>query len=243
MIYEKIILNLQRHKKQFALLIDPDKHNDGSLLKTIHTANEANVDFILVGGSIISNTLENTIEILKKNSTIPIIIFPGSLLQISENADAILLLSLISGRNPDFLIGNQVVAAPMLKKSNLEVLSTGYILIESGKTSSVEYMSNTKPIPYDKVDIAVATAIAGEMLGHKLVYIEAGSGAPKPVSSKMISEVKKHLKIPLIAGGGIRTAEDVENVCKAGADILVIGTAIEKEMEKIKKFAAIIHQF
>lgn len=243
MIYDIIISKQKINQKQFALLIDPDKHIEQSLIDTILCANYAKVDFIFIGGSLILSALENCIKTLKANTSIPLILFPGSLLQINDKADGILLLSLISGRNPEFIIGNQVVAAPVLKNTKLEILPTGYILIESGITSSVEYMSNTKPIPYEKNDIAVATAIAGEMLGLKLIYLEAGSGAPKPVSSKMIAAVKQYVNIPIIAGGGIRTKQDVENACQAGADIIVIGSAFEQSLENINEFSDLIHNF
>ena len=165
------------------------------------------------------------------------------MLQISNDADGILFLSLISGRNPEYLIGNHVVAAPLLKKSKLEILPTGYILIESGNLTSVEYISNTLPIPANKVDIAVATAIAGEMLGNKLIYLEAGSGAKYHVNKNIISKVKENINIPLIVGGGIKTNEEISEVCKAGADIVVIGTAIEKEPDLLKNFSEIVHSF
>jgi len=229
------------NKKAFALLIDPDKHNNKTLIKTVSLANKAKVDFIFVGGSLMSVNIEESIKIIKENCSIPVILFPGSLLQISLNADAILLLTLISGRNPDLLIGNHVIAANILKKSQIEILSTGYMIIENGKTTSVEYMSNTKPIPRDKVDIAVATAIAGEMIGNKLIYMEAGSGALVPINTNMISEVKKNISVPLIVGGGLKTEKDIKVVCKAGADVIVIGNAIEKDTSFIEKASEIIH--
>jgi len=240
MIYRTLTKYLNK-KKAFALLIDPDKHNNKTLIKTVNLANKAKVDFIFVGGSLMSVNIEESIKIIKENCSIPVILFPGSLLQISLNADAILLLTLISGRNPDLLIGNHVVAANILKKSKIEILSTGYMIIENGKTTSVEYMSNTKPIPRDKVDIAVATAIAGEMIGNKLIYMEAGSGALIPINTDMISEVKKNISVPLIVGGGLKTEKDIKDVCKAGADVIVIGNAIEKDTSFIEKAAEIIH--
>ena len=251
MIYKTIINNKNSNKKQFALLIDPDKHNSdiqtyqerkSGLLSIIEAANDAKVDFVLIGGSLILHTIDNVIALIKKNCSVPVILFPGSLFQISEKADGILLLSLISGRNPDFLIGNQVIAAPLLKKSGLEIIPTGYMLIESGKTTSVEYISNTKPIPHEKNDIAIATAIAGEMLGNKLIYLEAGSNAPQPISSKMIAEIKKNINVPLIVGGGIKTKDQITEICKAGADIIVVGTAIENDLTLLKDFSAIVHR-
>jgi len=165
-------------------------------------------------------------------------LFPGSLLQLSDKADGILLLSLISGRNPDYLIGNHVLAANFLKKSGLEIIPTGYILIDGKSVSSVEYISNTRPIPVEKPDIVVATALAGEMLGHKLIYLEAGSGADRRISEQVVAEVKKNIGIPLMVGGGIRNPEDVLNLYRAGADIIVIGTAAEEDPHILSKMAA-----
>ena len=164
-------------------------------------------------------------------------------MQISSQADGILLLSLISGRNPDFLIGNHVVAAPFLKKSGLEIISTAYMLIESGQTTSVEYMSNTKPIPSNKPDIASSTALAGEMLGLSLVYLDAGSGAQQAVPSILIQEVKTTTSIPLIVGGGLHSLDNVRDACEAGADMLVVGTATEHNPNQIKQFADLVHGF
>ena len=243
MIYNNILQKQKNKKKQLALLIDPDKQNTQSLIEVAQKANENKVDFILIGGSIISNSINDVIETVKKNCSIPVVLFPGSLLQVSNKADGILLLSLISGRNPDFLIGNHVVAAPLLKKSKLEILSTGYILINSGVSTSVAYMSNSTPIPYDKTDIAVATAIAGEMLGHKLIYLEAGSGAPKPVDTKMVKEVKKNINVPLIVGGGISTKKELISICDAGADVIVIGTAFEKNLNLLNDFSEVIRNY
>jgi phosphoglycerol geranylgeranyltransferase len=202
MIYNALIANAA---KKVALLIDPDNHTDASLIKTLSVARTAAIDFVLVGGSLISKPIDRFVEIIKKESTAPVILFPGSLLQLSEKADGILLLSLISGRNPDYLIGNHVLAAHFLKKSGLEIIPTGYILIDGKSVSSVEYISNTRPIPVEKPDIVVATAMAGEMLGHKLIYLEAGSGADRRVSEGLVANVKKNIGIPLMVGGGIRT--------------------------------------
>jgi putative glycerol-1-phosphate prenyltransferase len=174
---------------------------------------------------------------------LPVILFPGSIFQISDKADGILLLSLISGRNPDLLIGNHVIAAPILKKTSLEIISTGYMLIDGGNKTSVEYMSNTKPIPSDKADIAAATEFAGELIGNKLIYLEAGSGAKNHVNENLIKEVKKSINIPLIVGGGISDIKKLDKICKAGADIIVTGTAFEKNSGLIKAFSKKIHSF
>ncbi len=238
MIYDSILQKTGKHK-QIALLVDPDKDEKDSLIKTLQVANQHSVDFILIGGSLISNPVDPVIDLIKGNSSIPVLLFPGSLLQISDHADGILLLSLVSGRNPDFLIGNHITAAPLLKKSNLEIISTAYILIESGVTTSVEYMSYTKPIPAEKPDIAIATALASEMLGYKLIYLEAGSGARSRVPETIISRVKQQISIPLIVGGGIRSKKDAGNVYKAGADIIVVGNAIEKNPELLGEISSL----
>jgi phosphoglycerol geranylgeranyltransferase len=238
MIYDSI-LHKTGKQKQIALLVDPDKYEEDSLIRTLQVANQHRIDFILIGGSLISNPVDPVIDLIRRNSSIPVLLFPGSLLQISDHADGILLLSLVSGRNPDFLIGNHIIAAPLLRKSNLEILSTAYILVESGVPTSVEYMSNTKPIPSDKPDIAIATALAAEMLGYKLIYLEAGSGAASPVPEAMIRGVKQQVNVPLIVGGGIRSKKDARAIYKAGADIIVIGNAIEKSPELLGEIASL----
>ncbi|MDA3778814.1 MAG: geranylgeranylglyceryl/heptaprenylglyceryl phosphate synthase [Bacteroidales bacterium] len=230
MIFDDILKQTKTNKKLFALLIDPDNYSKTKLIQVIDSANQARVDLIFVGGSLLSNSIDETIKTIKDNTDIPVVLFPGNVLQISSKADAILLLSLISGRNPDLLIGNHVIAASHIKKSKLEVIPTGYILINGGKISSVEYMSNTKPIPADKTDIAVATAMAGEMLGLKTIYMEAGSGAKNSLNIEMIKKVKQNINLPLIVGGGLNTPEEIRNTVNAGADIVVIGTAIENNI-------------
>ncbi len=238
MIYDSI-LHKTGKRKQIALLVDPDKIEEDSLIETLRVASRNSIDFILIGGSLISNPVDPVIDLIKGNSSIPVLLFPGSLLQISNHADGILLLSLVSGRNPDFLIGNHIIAAPLLKKSNLEIISTAYILIESGVTTSVEYMSYTKPIPSDKPDIAIATALASEMLGYKLIYLEAGSGASTRVPEAIIKGVKQHVTVPVIVGGGIRSKEDAADIYAAGADILVVGNAIEKNPGLLGEIASL----
>lgn len=233
MIYTDILTKLKT-RKLFAILVDPDKHDEESLQALSGQINNSLVDFILVGGSLVSGSVDETVQALKRKFDLPILLFPGNVLQISPHADGILLLSLISGRNPEFLIGNHVIAAPVLKKINLEIIPTGYILIENGRTTAVEYVSNTKPIPADKIDLTVATAMAGEMLGHKLLYLEAGSGALKPVNTSMIREVKKNTGIPLIVGGGIQTAGQVRQIYEAGADVIVVGSVLEDNPEAFK---------
>ncbi len=239
MLYSQ--LNSQ-NKKQLAVLIDPDKHNEETLAQLLHLAQNARTDFFFVGGSLLlQDRFEKTIAYIKEHSKIPLIIFPGNNYQLSPRADAILFLSLISGRNPEYLIGQQVIAAPLIKKANLETIPTGYLLIDGGRTSTTSYITQTVPIPNDKPDIAVATALAGEMLGMKLIYLEAGSGAVNPVSAEMITAVKKNISVPLIVGGGIRSAEQAEEICKAGADIIVVGNILEKEPQLLMEISLAVH--
>jgi phosphoglycerol geranylgeranyltransferase len=239
-VYYQNLLNST--SKKLAVLIDPDKHNDSGLAYLAKKSHSAGADFFLVGGSLLFSGISHSVQIIKENSDLPVLLFPGNILQITENADGILLLSLISGRNPELLIGNHVIVAPLLKRSKLEIIPTGYILIDGGKTTSVEYMSNTKPIPADKPDIAVATAIAGEITGQKAIYLEAGSGAINPVNVDLIRRVKAEITIPLIIGGGIKNISDIKHSCVAGADVIVIGTAFEKDPDALKSFSDIIHE-
>jgi phosphoglycerol geranylgeranyltransferase len=240
-VYSSILKNTSAKKKQFAVLIDPDKFKPDEILPL---AAESKVDLLLVGGSLLTNgNFEKCVEQIKKKSKIPLLIFPGNNLQISKNADGILLLSLISGRNPDMLIGKHVISAPLLRSSNIEIIPTGYMLIESGTQTAALYMSNTVPIPADKDDIAVCTALAGEMLGLKTIYMDAGSGAKNRISSSMIKKVRAAIRVPLIIGGGINTPEKAKEACKAGADIIVVGNALEKDKSLLKKMAAAIHSF
>ena len=238
-IYDKF---QDKTRKKLAVLVDPDKPTDAQILSIVEKAKAADVDFFFVGGSLlVTDSLDHCIKLIKENCDIPVLIFPGNSLQISKYCDGFLLLSLISGRNPEMLIGRHVIAAPYLKLYGNEIIPTGYMLIDSGKATSVTYMSDTTPIPHDKDDIAMCTAIAGEMLGLKLIYLEAGSGALMPVSTSMISKVSQMINVPLIVGGGIKTPEMAAKAVKAGADVIVIGTAFEKEPEMLKKFAEAIH--
>ena len=240
-IYSSILKSKKLGNKQFAVLIDPDKFHSTKIIKL---AEAAGVDYFMVGGSLISSgNFDKCIDTLRSNTSIPIIIFPGNNLQISKHADAILLLSLISGRNPDFLIGQHVIGAPFLKSSGLEIIPTGYMLIESEKQSAASYMSNTLPIPNDKYDIAMSTALAGEMLGLKLIYMDAGSGVKRSIASEMIKKVRSVINIPLVIGGGINTPEKAVSACKAGGDIIVVGNALEKEVTLIKNISKAIHKF
>lgn len=221
--------------KKMALLIDPERLTIPAIIATVFAANETGVKFIFVGGSLLSTKIDTVIEIIKKNTSLPVILFPGSLMQLSAKADALLLLSLVSGRNPEYLIGNHVLAAPYIQRSQIEVIPTGYILIDGGNVTSVEYVSNTRPIPSDKTDLVVATAMAAEMLGHKLIYLEAGSGALNHVPVEVVKEVRKNISIPLIVGGGINTYEKARLIIEAGADLIVVGTAIEQNIGKLEQ--------
>jgi putative glycerol-1-phosphate prenyltransferase len=230
-ILESLEAAHQQGKKLLAVLVDPDKVDDPSRLNTLlRLANENCVDFFFVGGSLITTTnLGQVIKQMKESASIPVVLFPGSSLQVDASADAILFLSLISGRNPDLLIGQHVVAAPIIKNNKIEVLPTGYILINSGKTTSVAYISNTTPIPEDKYSLAACTALAGEMLGLRIIYLDAGSGAEREINAKMISSVRKAVGAPLIVGGGINTSQKALTALEAGADMIVIGNALEKD--------------
>ena len=237
-IYKNILHCKKIGKKLFAILIDPDKVNKKSLNIIITEANQNNIDYFFVGGSLLAqNKLDECINIIKENSNIPIISFPGNTMQVNSKADAILFISLISGRNPEMLIGKQVITAPIIKRYNLESISTGYMLIDSGKSTSASYISNTTPIPHDKNDIAVCTSIAGEMLGLKLIYMDGGSGALNSISKEMIYSVSKNINCPLIVGGGINDPEKAIEKLNAGADIIVVGNAIEKNSKLISEIS------
>ncbi len=239
MIYQSI-QSLSGKKKILALLIDPEETAPDMLHVLIESAAEAGVSMVLVGGSLVSKPVEPLIDAIKNICSLPILLFPGTPGQLSDKADGLLLLSLISGRNPEFLIGNHVIAAQVLKKSSLEIIPTGYMLIENGKTSSAEYMSNTRPLPANKPDLAVSTAMAGEMLGLKLIYLEGGSGAHSIIPAEIISAVKQNISVPLVVGGGIRSAGDLRRVYEAGADIAVVGNAVENDTTKLLEFAQIL---
>lgn len=241
-LYHSLTDRKQQSKKSFAVLIDPDKADDKSMEELIRLSMDAHVDYFLVGGSlVISNYLDECIQLIKRSCDIPVILFPGSPAQVSRFADAILYLSLISGRNPELLIGQHVVSAPVVKQSGLEIISTGYMVIDGGAPTTVSYISNAAPLPSDKNEIAMCTAMAGEMLGMKLIYMDAGSGAKRPITESMIQQVASCIDVPLIIGGGITTAEKAYLNCKAGADLIVVGNAIEKDAGLIKEIAAAIH--
>jgi putative glycerol-1-phosphate prenyltransferase len=241
-LYQSIVQAKQKGEKKFAILIDPDKVRAGQIDRVMEYAIRAEVDYFLVGGSLIVNdNLDQCLSEIKQKCSIPLILFPGDSYQLSYRADGIFFLSLISGRNAELLIGKHVITAPYLKLSPLEVLSCGYMLIDGGVPTTVSYMSNTSPIPASKDDVAVCTAMAGEMLGLSLVYLDAGSGAINPVSASMIEAVGGAINIPLIVGGGIRTPEKALENVQAGADIIVVGNAIENNPVLIEEIADAVH--
>jgi putative glycerol-1-phosphate prenyltransferase len=241
-IYQSLTERKRLGKKSFAVLIDPDKVNNHNMEQLISLAVAAEVDYFLVGGSlVISNYLDECLQLIKRHCTIPTILFPGSPSQVSKYADALLYLSLISGRNPELLIGQHVISAPLVKKSGLEIMSTGYMVVDGGAPTTVSYISNASPLPSDKNEIAVCTAMAGEMLGMKLIYMDAGSGAKRAINETMIEKVAESISVPLIIGGGIIEPEKAYRNCKAGADVIVVGNAIEKDPSLIKQMSAAIH--
>jgi putative glycerol-1-phosphate prenyltransferase len=240
--YSSLCERKNNGKKSFAVLIDPDNVNDEKMLQLIRLAVVAEVDYFLVGGSlVISNYLDQCVQLIKQNCSIPVLLFPGSSTQVSKYADALLYLSLISGRNPELLIGQHVVSAPAIKQSGLEIISTGYMVIDGGAPTTVSYISNATPLPADKNEIAMCTAMAGEMLGMKIIYMDAGSGAKTPITETMISQVSHSIEVPLIIGGGITDPEKAYLNCKAGADIIVVGNAIEKDESLIMEMASAVH--
>src|SRR6187551_2482141 len=213
-IYPSLCERKANGKKSFAVLIDPDKVNDAKMNQLIQLAVVAKVDYFLVGGSlVISNYLDEAVQLIKLRCKIPVILFPGSPSQVSKYADALLYLSLISGRNPELLIGQHVVSAPVVKQSGLEIMPTGYMVIDGGAPTTVSYISNASPIPHDKNEIAMCTAMAGEMLGMKIIYMDSGSGAKRPITETMIEKVSETISIPLIVGGGIIEAEKAYRNC------------------------------
>ncbi len=241
-LYQQFRERKKSGHKSFAVLIDPDKVDVEKTDQLITLALDAHVDYLFVGGSlVISNHLDECIKRIKALCIIPVVLFPGSPSQISKYADALLYLSLISGRNPELLIGQHVISAPFVKGSGLEIMPTGYMVIDGGAPTTVSYISNASPIPADKNEIAMCTAMAGEMLGMKLIYMDAGSGAKRAIGEMMIEKVAKHIEAPLIVGGGISDPEKAYRNCKAGADVIVVGNAIEKDPGLIKEMSNAIH--
>lgn len=239
-IYENIQEARANGRKLFATLIDPDKTTPNGLSDLGIKAEKLGIDYFFMGGSLLTeDKLDDCLRTIRENCRIPILLFPGSILQINPNANGILLLSLLSGRNPDLLIGQHVVAAPYLRESGLEIISTAYLLIDGGQPTTASYMSHTAPIPADKPEIAACTAMAGQMLGFKLIYLDAGSGAQNQVSAATIKAVRKAVDLPIVVGGGIRTPDAAQRSLEAGADLIVVGNALEKAPELLEDFAKV----
>lgn len=235
-LYKTILLNREANYKMLAVLLDPDQCRGSILASTIAALKSDTPDFVFVGGSHTVSSVDSLIELLKEEVKANIVLFPGNVSQFSAKADALLYLSLLSGRNAEFLIGQHLNSAVAIKKSNVQVIPTGYLLIDGGKPSSVEYISNTRPIPRDKKEIALSTAVAGELLGMRMIYLEAGSGAKFAVPAEMIGYVSEGLSLPLIVGGGIKTTEQLVEAFDAGADIVVVGNVFESQPGRIAEF-------
>lgn len=242
-VSELIQNSVREQRKLFSVLIDPDKYTFDSLNRIMDLSVSAGVDLFFFGGSLLlRDQQEEMISLVKSSCPIPVVLFPGNNFQVTDKADALLFLSLISGRNPEFLIGKHVVAAPYLKATGMEVIPTGYLLIDGDSPTTVEYMSNTRPIPSAKNEIAVCTALAGEFLGMDLIYMDAGSGAKNPVPEAMIRAVKENISVPLIIGGGITSPDQAQRVMRAGADVIVVGNILEKQPDLVQQLSQIIHQ-
>ena len=241
-ILEQLKAVRKSNRKLFVVLIDPDNTNSTNLKDIAAKAESAGVDLFFVGGSLmVSDRMDLCLDTIRQVSHIPSVLFPGNPIQLSDKADALLYLSLISGRNAELLIGNHVVTAPLLMQSPVQVMPTGYMLIDGGAPTTVSYISNTLPIPADKPDIAMATAMAGQLLGLQLIYLDAGSGAKNPVSPRMIAKVRKAVDLPIIVGGGIRTPEQAASAAQAGADLIVVGNQLEKNAELVFEMAQAVH--
>jgi len=229
-------------EKKLALLVDPDRQEPAAIPGLAALAREAGVDLFLVGGSLLTRLrLDQTVSLLKAHSECPVILFPGSAWQLCAQADGLLFLSLISGRNPDLLIGQHVQAAPLLRDTRLEVLPTGYMLVDGGAPTTVSYITQTQPLPADKPELAAATALAGQYLGLQWLYLDAGSGARQPVPFEMIRAVREASRLPLFVGGGIRTPDQAAQAARAGADIVVVGTAVEKDPQGLGALCQAVH--
>lgn len=234
----------QDGEKLLAVLIDPDFGQDEARLeRTVQQACMAKADLLFVGGSLLTSAaFDHCVQLVRRWSDRPVVLFPGSPAQLSRHADAVLFLSLISGRNPELLIGHHVTAAPTVKALGLEAIPTGYMLIDGGKPTTVSYVSQTLPIPHDKPGIAAATALAGELLGLRAIYMDTGSGAARSVSAAMVAAVRAHVDLPIIVGGGIRDGETARALCDAGADLVVVGTAFEEDPDLIFAMSEAVHR-
>jgi phosphoglycerol geranylgeranyltransferase len=233
-----------RGQKSLAVLLDPDNLDEAGCQRILALSEQHAVDYFFVGGSLVTSAHQAAlIRFIKSRSAVPVLLFPSHSLHLDAQADGILLLSLISGRNPEFLIGQHVLAAPLLRASNLQILPTGYMLVDTGRQTTASYISGTTPLPYDKPSIAACTAMAGEQLGLRLMYLDGGSGAMYPVSPAMIQAVRRAVDVPLIVGGGINTTEKAYAALEAGADVIVIGNHIEKDPDFLAEMSRTVRQF
>lgn len=233
-----------RGQKSLAILLDPDNLDEASCRHVLALADKHPVDYFFVGGSLVTTDHQAAlIRLLKNLSAVPVLLFPSHSLHLDAHADGILLLSLISGRNPDFLIGQHVIAAPRLRESNLQILPTGYMLVDTGRQTTASYVSGTTPLPHDKPSIAACTAMAGEQLGLRLMYLDGGSGALYPVAPAMIRAVRQAVEVPLIVGGGINTVEKAQAALTAGADVIVVGNQVEKSPDFLADMSKLIRSF
>lgn len=243
-VYNYLLDVVSKKGAGYFVLIDPDKKNDANIIDFVQMANTSGVDALLVGGSLMMDSKNNTrVELIKQNASMPVIFFPGGVQQLNGHYDAMFFMSILSGRNPHYLIGEQVIAAPIVKDIGIETIPMGYLLIDGGITTTVEFISNTKPIPLNRPDISVAHSLAAQYLGKKLIYLEAGSGAKYPVTTETISAVKNAVEIPIIVGGGIKTPKDAHDRVNAGADFIVTGTITEEidNLKLMQEFADAIH--
>ena len=243
-LYDALRTHRQHGRKALAVLLDPDNLDEASLLHLLRLSAGHPVDYFFVGGSLVLSSHQAAlIALIKEHSTVPVLLFPSHSLHLDGPADGVLLLSLISGRNPDFLIGQHVVAAPRLRASGLQLLPTGYMLVDSGRPTTASYMSGTAPLPHDKPGIAACTALAGEQLGLKLMYLDGGSGAKYPVSAAMIAAVREAVDTPIIVGGGLNTGEKAYAALAAGADVVVVGNHIEANPDFLAEVSRVVESF
>lgn len=242
-IYRELLMNREKGKKMIAVLIDPEKCYGRNFAAIVAALKVSEPDYVLIGGSHAVRSLDSMIDILREEINAKLILFPGDASHFTPKADALLFLSLLSGRNPDFLIAHHIKSALTIRESDMEVIPTGYLLIDGGKVSSVEYISNTRPIPRDKNQIALSTAMAGELLGMRLTYLEAGSGALHPVPAEMITYISKKLETPIIVGGGISSIEQLEAAYQAGADMVVVGNFFENNLDRMQEFCEWVKEY
>ncbi|MCR5888050.1 geranylgeranylglyceryl/heptaprenylglyceryl phosphate synthase [Hymenobacter sp. J193] len=243
-LYETLSTRRAHGRKSLAVLLDPDNLDEAGCQHLLELTAQHSVEYFFVGGSLVMNSHQATlIQLIKSRSTVPVLLFPSHSLHLEGPADGILLLSLISGRNPEFLIGQHVIAAPLLRASNLQILPTGYMLVDTGRQTTASYISGTTPLPYDKPAIAACTAMAGEQLGLRLMYLDGGSGAMYPVSPAMIQAVRQAVEVPIIVGGGINTTEKAQAALAAGADVIVVGNQIEKEPGFLAEVSRVVHSY